>query len=78
MTSLRIAIALGLIARSARIPIARLKTCLSLFEIPTGSIRSTKQMVDRIVSFRLNAACEFKRAGFLEGEAIGTSLPFER
>ena len=32
-------------------------------------------MVDRIVSLWLNAAREFKRAGFLEGEAIGTSLP---
>jgi hypothetical protein len=32
-------------------------------------------MVDRIASLRLNAACELKRAGFLEGEAIGTSLP---
>jgi len=31
-------------------------------------------MVDRIVSLWLNVACEFKRAGFLEGEAIGTSL----
>jgi len=32
-------------------------------------------MVDRIVSLWLNVACEFKRAGFLEGQAIGTSLP---
>ena len=24
---------------------------------------------------RPNVACEFKRAGFLEGEAIGISLP---
>jgi len=31
--------------------------------------------VDRIVSLWLNMACEFQRAGFLEGEAIETPLP---
>jgi hypothetical protein len=35
-------------------------------------------MVDRIVSLRLNVACEFKRAGFLEGKTIGTTLPNEQ
>ncbi|EDM83412.1 hypothetical protein [Limnobacter sp. MED105] len=35
-------------------------------------------MVDRIVSLRLNVACEFKRAGFLEGEAIETTLLIAR
>ena len=53
----------------------RLKTCFSLFEVHTDSIRSTKLKVDRIVSLWLNMACEFKRAGFLEGEAIETPLP---
>jgi len=66
------------LAHSARIPIACQKTCISLFDIHTDSIRSTKQKVDRIVSLRLNVACEFKRAGFLEGKAIGTTLPNEQ
>jgi hypothetical protein len=66
-----------LTAQSARIPIFCLKTCPSLFEIHTDSIRSTKLKVDRIASLWLNVACEFKRAGFLEGKAIGTSLPIE-
>jgi hypothetical protein len=35
-------------------------------------------MVDRIVSLKLTVACEFKRAGFLEGETIETSLPIKR
>ena len=32
-------------------------------------------MVEKGVGLWPTVACEFKRAGFLEGEAIGTSLP---
>jgi hypothetical protein len=35
-------------------------------------------MVEHVVSLWLNVACEFKRAGFLEGKAIGTTLPNEQ
>jgi hypothetical protein len=61
--------------QSARIPIVRLKTCISLFEVHTDSSFSTKLMVEKDVDPWSSVACEFKRAGFLEGEAIGTSLP---
>jgi hypothetical protein len=63
--------------QSSRVPTRHQKTCISLFEIHTDSIRSTKLKVDRIVSPWLNVACEFKRASFLEGDAIGISLPIE-
>ncbi|WP_298217759.1 MULTISPECIES: hypothetical protein [Limnobacter] len=32
-------------------------------------------MVECVVGLQPNVACEFKRAGFLKGEAIGMSLP---
>jgi hypothetical protein len=32
-------------------------------------------MVEKGVGLRPTVACEFKRADFLEGEAIGTPLP---
>jgi len=63
------------LALSARISITPPENLFSLFDIHTDSIRSTKLKVDRIVSLWLNMACEFKRAGFLEGEAIETPLP---
>jgi hypothetical protein len=57
---------LDLHAQSARIPIARLKTCTSLFECHIDSLFSAKNMAENIVGLRPNVACEFKRAGFLE------------
>ena len=62
-------------AQSVQVPIFRLKTCISLFEIHTNSTCSTKLKVEHVVGLRPNDVCEFKQAGFLEGEAIGTSLP---
>jgi len=62
------------IAQSARIPIACQKTCISLFEITLTHQAWQKRWPSLGVSLRLNVVCEFKRAGFLEGEAVGTTL----
>jgi hypothetical protein len=35
-------------------------------------------MVEQVVGLAPNVACEFKRAGFLEGKTIGTTLPNEQ
>jgi hypothetical protein len=50
----------------SEVPVPRLKTCQSLFEIHIDSTDSTKQMVESVVGFQPNVAYEFKRAGFLE------------
>ncbi len=59
---------------SARVPIPRLKTCISLFEVRTDSPSLAKVTTKLGAGLWPTVACEFKRAGFLEGEAIGTSL----
>jgi hypothetical protein len=59
-------LACEILAQSAQIPIVRLKTWFSLFEIHTDSTHSTKEMVEWVVGLQPNVACEFKRAGFLE------------
>jgi hypothetical protein len=56
----------GFNAHSARIPIVRLKTCLSLFEIHPDSPPSAKGKAEGGVDRWSNVAGEFKRAGFLE------------
>jgi type IV secretory pathway protease TraF len=34
-------------------------------------------MIEHVVGLQPHVACEFKRAGFLEGKAIGISLPID-